>query len=114
MPRIIEKIFDGIRSTPEKAWKISVSYLELYNDTLHDLLSHDSNCKVGEDAKGNTFVKGLSQRIVSSEEETLTSFFEGESQKIVISTPTSQKSNRYLFEYCYSNISSLDHILSLQ
>src|SRR5690242_964298 len=58
IPRAIEEIFREIRNKPENAYTVRISYLEIYNETLYDLLSSLNSSeeppeyKVVEDGKG--------------------------------------------------------------
>ena len=57
IPRGIENIFKEIRGRPEMAYTVRVSYLEIYNETVYDLLvpysEADKEYKIVEDANGN-------------------------------------------------------------
>jgi len=65
IPRAVELIFDTIRNLKSKGWKYSVtaSILEIYNETIRDLLfdlpnstSTNSTCDIKFDPKGNVVV----------------------------------------------------------
>lgn len=62
--------------------QVGVSYLELYNDQMYDLLSSkpgsSDSLAILEDAHGGTYVRGLTTLSASSEEEALMSFFAGD------------------------------------
>ena len=72
-----------------------MSYLEIYNEYLYDLLSpslgsgETQNLAIQEDERGNIFVKGLIQKVLSfiqictNEEEALSMLFEGESNRTI-------------------------------
>jgi kinesin family protein 6/9 len=85
IPRSVTQIFQEIGSHSDKDFTIKVSYLEIYNEQMFDLLSDrardpsgGSTISIQDDAKGEVHVKGLSQEVVNNEEEALNFLFEGE------------------------------------
>jgi len=85
MPRVISNLFQEIQSRYEQSITFRVSYLEIYNETMYDLLSPDlsTNISINEDGKGGIFFKGLTQKICNNEEEALSSLFEGETNRTI-------------------------------
>uniref|UniRef100_A0A7S3D191 Kinesin-like protein n=1 Tax=Palpitomonas bilix TaxID=652834 RepID=A0A7S3D191_9EUKA len=85
IPRMIAELYKEIQQRPEQSISVRVSYLEIYNETMMDLLSQvplaeqsDTLLNIVEDAKGNVVVKGLSCIPARTEEEALNLLFEGE------------------------------------
>ena len=72
IPRAVKQIFDHLRSLSEEH-SVRVSHLELYNEQLTDLLGQDEfvteGLRVYEDPQKGTFVQGLDDVVVQSEEE---------------------------------------------
>lgn len=70
IPRVISSLYQEINSRYEHQIKVSISYLELYNETLVDLLedSGQSQLNIQENEKGYVFVKGLARRGADNEE----------------------------------------------
>lgn len=66
---------------------MSISYLEIYNEQLFDLLSDQprvtggSGISIQDDAKGEVHVRGLITQVVTNEEDALNFLFEGEQKK---------------------------------
>jgi kinesin family protein 6/9 len=58
---------------------VSISYIELYNETLIDLLDAESTAQLSiqEDQKGYVLVKGQTLRQADNEEDALQVLFEG-------------------------------------
>lgn len=83
--RAVNQIFQSIEGKPECAYTIRVSYLEIYNDRLFDLLepSNDGHMAVVNDAKGNVHIKGLSIHTAPSEEVALNLLFLGNTNRVV-------------------------------
>lgn len=46
IPRAMRDVFGYIKKTPSREFLLRCSYLEIYNETIHDLLSH-SGAPVG-------------------------------------------------------------------
>lgn len=74
IPRSVKQVFDHLRSITDEH-SVRVSHLELYNEQLADLLgpdsvsSSDAGLRVYEDNVKGTFVNGLDEVLVRSEEE---------------------------------------------
>nr|XP_033787758.1 kinesin-like protein KIF9 isoform X3 [Geotrypetes seraphini] len=86
IPRAIQQVFREIEERSNYHIKVRVSYLEIYNETLFDLLSTmpdimstDTQIIIKEDSHG-IHVKGLSVHITNSEEDALNLLFESEGQ----------------------------------
>ena len=81
IPRAIQEVFREISELPDFAINVKISYLEIYNETLFDLLSGSSSSgkqlpmTIMEDEVGVKVV-GLSQHIANNEEEALNMLFE--------------------------------------
>lgn len=72
IPRSVKQIFDHLRSLTDEH-SVRVSHLELYNEQLSDLLGPDHDpgdlLRVYEDPQKGTFVQGLEDVVVRSEDE---------------------------------------------
>lgn len=71
IPRLCDSLFGEIakRQSPELTYKVEVSYMEVYNERVHDLLDPKPNkqsLKVREHNVLGPYVDGLSQLAVSS------------------------------------------------
>ena len=102
IPRSITRLFQELGGKIEFDSKVSISYLEIYNEIIFDLLSPvPANEQKGEihfqeDAKGNVVVKGLSKHTVANEEEAFNLLFEGESNRTVSEHQLNKASTRSL------------------
>jgi hypothetical protein len=72
IPRAIEQIFGHIQrhASPRMRFLVRASYLQIYNETISDLLKPErSNLSIREDKKRGIFVDGLSEWVVRSPAE---------------------------------------------
>lgn len=76
IPRAITDIFSYIRETPRREYLLRVSYLEIYNEKIYDLLSDGSSSpqeeiKLREDKKRGVYASPLREEIVQSPNQLL-------------------------------------------
>ena len=108
IPRSITRLFQELGGKIDYDSKVSISYLEIYNEIIFDLLSpvpaneQKGEINFQEDAKGNVVVKGLTKHIVANEEEAFNLLFEGESNRTVSEHQLNKASTR---SHCIFTIS---------
>ena len=78
----------------EQDCSINLSYLEIYNEQVKDLLGLDDNLMVGENGQGEVQVQGLSTRRVSSFDEMIEFIKEGNSRRKMAKTCANAFSSR--------------------
>ncbi|XP_045913222.1 kinesin-like protein KIF9 isoform X3 [Micropterus dolomieu] len=102
IPRALQEVFQEVEKRTEHAFTVHLSYLEIYNETLVDLLpslrgtQHPSprGMVVTEEPGRGVFIRGLSLHPVHSEEEALNLLFEGEMNRIIGSHALNRNSSR--------------------
>ncbi|XP_029380692.1 kinesin heavy chain-like [Echeneis naucrates] len=96
IPRIAHDIFDHIYSMDENLeFHIKVSYFEIYLDKIRDLLDVSKmNLSVHEDKNRVPYVKGCTERFVSSPEEVMDVIDEGKANRHVAVTNMNEHSSR--------------------
>ena len=108
IPRSITRLFQELGGKIDYDSKVSISYLEIYNETIFDLLSplpaneQKGEINFQEDARGNVVVKGLTKHTVANEEEAFNLLFEGESNRTVSEHQLNKASTR---SHCIFTIS---------
>ncbi|UXI21033.1 hypothetical protein NH340_JMT06976 [Sarcoptes scabiei] len=101
IPRLCDAIFERIKRLSNKdsnsSFKLEVSYMEIYNEKVHDLLDPGGarqNLKVREHSILGPYVDGLSTLAVSSFEEINSLMAEGNKSRTVASTNMNSESSR--------------------
>ncbi|XP_030667786.1 kinesin-like protein KIF9 isoform X8 [Nomascus leucogenys] len=100
LPRALQQVFRTIEERPTHAITVRVSYLEIYNESLFDLLStlpyvgpSVTPMTIVENPQG-VFIKGLSVHLTSQEEDAFSLLFEGETNRIIASHTMNKNSSR--------------------
>ncbi|XP_056462509.1 kinesin heavy chain [Gadus chalcogrammus] len=96
IPRIAEDIFKHIFAMDENLeFHIKVSYFEIYMDKIRDLLDvTKTNLSVHEDKHRVPYVKGCTERFVTSPEEVMDVIDQGKSNRHVAVTNMNEHSSR--------------------
>jgi len=96
IPRIVNDIFNHIYAMEENLeFHIKVSYFEIYMDKIRDLLDVSKiNLSVHEDKNRVPFVKGATERFVSSPEEVFEVIEEGKANRHIAVTNMNEHSSR--------------------
>ncbi|KAL2599261.1 hypothetical protein GLYMA_10G045500v4 [Glycine max] len=104
IPRAVRQIFD-ILEAQNADYSIKVTFLELYNEEITDLLSPEDNSRptdekqkkpitLMEDGKGSVFVRGLEEESVYSLNEIYTLLERGASKRRTAETLLNKRSSR--------------------
>ncbi|KAL1541249.1 kinesin-like protein KIN-5D isoform X1 [Salvia divinorum] len=96
IPRAVQHIFD-VLERDSADYSMKVTFLELYNEEITDLLAPDNAKKsllLMEDGKGAVFVRGLEEEIVCSVDEIWAILDKGSSRKHTAETLVNKQSNR--------------------
>jgi len=106
IPLAITDIFSYIRETPSREFLLRVSYLEIYNEKIHDLLSPpppnavganapvQEEIKLREDAKRGVYATPLKEEIVQSPTQLLRVIARGDHARRTSSTQFNARSSR--------------------
>ncbi|XP_062335102.1 kinesin-like protein KIF9 isoform X2 [Osmerus eperlanus] len=102
IPRALQEVFREVEQRSDHTFTVHLSFLEIYNETLVDLLSSVRGCPgpgpggmaVVEEPGGSVVVKGLSLHLVHSEVEALNLLFEGEMNRIIGAHSLNRNSSR--------------------
>jgi centromeric protein E len=105
IPLAITDIFSYIRETPEREFLLRVSYLEIYNERIHDLLAGPvvglngqagpvEEIKLREDSKRGVYASPLKEEIVQSPTQLLRVIARGDNARKVAGTQFNARSSR--------------------
>ncbi|XP_076820259.1 uncharacterized protein LOC143465709 isoform X2 [Clavelina lepadiformis] len=95
IPMAIHDIFTGIEKTPEREFLLRVSYLEIYNENLKDLLAKDFvTLTIREDEFKNVNVSGLTEHMVASPKDVQRYIARGEQTRQMAATNMNDRSSR--------------------
>jgi kinesin family protein 6/9 len=101
-PRALAQVFAEVGSRIETEFQVHVSYMEIYNERIFDLLddmtsgAQKAEYQVVDDAKGGrgTYVRGLTMKKVNTEGEALNELFNGELGRTTAEHKLNKRSNR--------------------
>ncbi|KAL8134347.1 kinesin-like protein KIN-7C, mitochondrial [Apium graveolens] len=83
IPLAVKDVFGIIQETPGREYLLRVSYLEIYNEVINDLLDPiGQNLKIREDSQG-TYVEGIKEEVVLSPAHALSLIASGEAHRHV-------------------------------
>uniref|UniRef100_F7FXR0 Centromere-associated protein E n=1 Tax=Monodelphis domestica TaxID=13616 RepID=F7FXR0_MONDO len=97
IPKAIHDIFQKIQEIPEREFLLRVSYMEIYNETITDLLCDTRKMKpleIREDFNRNVYVADLTEEVVSTPELALQWIKKGERNRHYGKTKMNQRSSR--------------------
>jgi centromeric protein E len=96
IPLAVHDLFTQIRATPDREYLLRASYLELYNESLLDLLSAEGKeLSLSEGRKkGEVVINGLTECAVRTEEEVRRLLAVGEENRKVGKTDWNARSSR--------------------
>ncbi|KMT19694.1 hypothetical protein BVRB_1g007500 isoform B [Beta vulgaris subsp. vulgaris] len=83
IPLAVKDIFEMIQETPSREFLLRVSYLEIYNEVINDLLDPiGQNLRIREDTQG-TYIEGIKDEVVLSPAHALSLIATGEAHRHV-------------------------------
>jgi centromeric protein E len=105
IPLAITDIFSYIRETPQREFLLRVSYLEIYNEKINDLLAgpvvgmggqpgQQEEIKLREDSKRGVYATPLKEEIVQSPTQLLRVISRGDQARRVAGTQFNSRSSR--------------------
>ncbi|KAF9195125.1 hypothetical protein BGZ51_004552 [Haplosporangium sp. Z 767] len=94
-PRAVEDIFMYIRENSDREFLLRVSYLEIYNESIRDLLSPEAiDLRIHEDRRRGVYVSPLKEEIVTTPSQVMRIIERGNYQRHVSSTDFNAHSSR--------------------
>lgn len=97
IPRVTHDIFETIKSKEDWSFKVAVSFMELYQEQLYDLLSDKQRSQsivdIREDGK-NIKIVGITEKEVTNAQETLECLSRGSIGRVTGATAMNAHSSR--------------------
>ncbi|EOA22783.1 hypothetical protein CARUB_v10003499mg [Capsella rubella] len=94
IPLAVKDAFSIIQETPKREFLLRVSYFEIYNEVVNDLLNPaGQNLRIREDEQG-TFIEGIKEEVVLSPAHALSLIAAGEEHRHIGSTSFNLLSSR--------------------
>ncbi|KAL4488914.1 hypothetical protein ABPG72_005701 [Tetrahymena utriculariae] len=95
IPRTFDHIFRSIKGTPNVQFLVRVSFLELYNEEIRDLLQKNiKKLELREKPGSGVYVKDLSTFMIQDQEELREKLLHGRENRAVGATQMNQDSSR--------------------
>eukprot|EP01006_Ploeotia_vitrea_P045200 TRINITY_DN66919_c7_g2_i2.p1 TRINITY_DN66919_c7_g2~~TRINITY_DN66919_c7_g2_i2.p1 ORF type:complete len:683 (+),score=401.25 TRINITY_DN66919_c7_g2_i2:24-2072(+) len=95
IPQAVEEIFDYIEDNPDREFVLRVSYMEIYNEIVNDLLApENTNMRIREDRRKGVFVEGLKEDVVMTGDQVFSLLHAGTSHRHIGRTNYNEVSSR--------------------
>ncbi|KAI7875317.1 kinesin-domain-containing protein [Lichtheimia hyalospora FSU 10163] len=95
IPRSVDNVFQYIQQASTKEFVLRVSYLEIYNETIRDLLApRNDNLKIHEDKRRGIYVSPLTEEVVTTPTDVMGIIQKGEANRHISTTDYNLHSSR--------------------
>ncbi|XP_071488946.1 uncharacterized protein [Diadema antillarum] len=100
IPSTVQEIFDTIENTPDREFLLRVSYLELYNESLTDLLCDEKKQLSIRENGERVYVSNLTEEVTTSIAQILGLMKKGDARRHVGRTNMNEHSSRSHTIFC--------------
>ncbi|RIB28012.1 P-loop containing nucleoside triphosphate hydrolase protein [Gigaspora rosea] len=95
IPQAVDAVFEYIKENKEKEFLLRVSYMEIYNETVRDLLCPETDdLRIHEDKRRGVYVSPLKEVVVSTPKQVMKEILKGEANRHMSSTDWNERSSR--------------------
>ncbi|CAG8469637.1 2611_t:CDS:10 [Cetraspora pellucida] len=95
IPQAVDTVFEYIKECKEKEFLLRVSYMEIYNETVRDLLCPETDdLRIHEDKRRGVYVTPLKEVVVSTPKQVMKEISKGEANRHMSSTDWNERSSR--------------------
>ncbi|KAI8980520.1 kinesin motor domain-containing protein [Pilobolus umbonatus] len=95
IPRSVNNVFEYIKQAITREFLLRVSYLEIYNESIRDLLNPiNENLRIHEDKVRGIYVTPLTEEVVTNSSDVITLIERGEANRHISSTDYNLHSSR--------------------
>ena len=94
MPRAVSDLFKMLQIFKNKEFKIQISYIEIYNEEIRDLLGDREELKLREDPVKGIIILGVKEIIVENNDNFYDLLYKGNQKRTVGKTNANEASSR--------------------
>ena len=94
MPRSVSDLFKLLQKFKSKEFKIQVSYIEIYNEEIRDLLGEREELKLQEDPVKGIVIQGVKELVVENIDNFYDILYKGNQKRTVGKTNSNEASSR--------------------
>ncbi|KAI7873353.1 P-loop containing nucleoside triphosphate hydrolase protein [Mucor mucedo] len=95
IPRSVENVFAFIKKAITREFLLRVSYIEIYNETIRDLLNpSNDNFRISKDSVRGVYVSPLTEEVVTCPQDVMKMIQRGEANRHISSTDYNLHSSR--------------------
>jgi centromeric protein E len=95
IPLSIQEIFTHINNINDRKFNVSVSYIEIYNESVNDLIDpQNKNLEIRESITQGIYINRLTENQVCSYEEVMAFMSKGDEARSIASTKLNEHSSR--------------------
>jgi len=96
IPRACEDLFANVKIKCDHQAQVTCSYMEVYNEEIRDLLvdTQTQQLRIRETLDGQIYVRGLTERTITSPQDVYTIMQEANQRRVVASTKMNAASSR--------------------
>ncbi|CAG8766571.1 33422_t:CDS:10, partial [Racocetra persica] len=95
IPQAVDAVFEYIKECKEREFLLRVSYMEIYNETVRDLLCPETDdLRIHEDKRRGVYVSPLKEVVVSTPKQVMKEISKGEANRHMSATDWNERSSR--------------------
>ena len=94
MPRSVVDLFNILNKDKNKEYRMQVSYFEIYNENIRDLLNNGENLDLKEDPNKGTIIPRLKEFEISNADSFFEMLLKGNKRRTVAATGSNETSSR--------------------
>ena len=94
MPRAVSDLFKILQKKKNKEFRIQVSYIEIYNEEIRDLLGNREELKLHEDPVKGVLMQGVKELYVDNVDNFFDILYKGNQKRTTGKTNSNETSSR--------------------
>ena len=94
MPRAVSDLFKLLQKRKDKEFRIQVSYIEIYNEEIRDLLGNREELKLHEDPVKGVLIQGIKELCIDNVDNFFDVLYKGNQKRTTAKTNSNETSSR--------------------